>query len=279
MSDHALNQAMQNVPPDVRNHIAKLALDSQKTVLAFPYYSTMRFNAAANGTASPNAVYTCASGGRKAFNYRIGDIPGAGAGFSTTFQATKSETNLLKASETRDNADVYIWGIALEIRPGSDAWLTKEIWRSGYLELALSGTDQYLLGPFGMFPSAGGLYGQDRTNLQSADKDSPVGPLVGHMNNGNPQSSNYFRLPQPILWQKNGAGKDTSLVMTGTIDTAIASNAGPGSVGLGVTRAAVAAGTANMTASAYTVPVDGTVFTDIRIRLMSVSVSDRSTNA
>ena len=279
MTDQALNTAMQNVPPDLRNHIAKLALDSQKTVLAFPYYSTLRFNAALNGTASPNAVYTVASGVRKCFNYRIGDIPGGGAGFSTTFQASKSETNLLKASETRDNADVYIWGIALEVRPGSDPWFTKEIWRTGYLELALSGTDQYLLGPFGFFPSAGGLYGQDRSNVLSAETQSPVGPLVGHLNNGNPQSSNYFRLPQPILWQKNGGGKDTSLVISGSIDTAIASNVGPGTVGLGITRAAVAAGSANQQTTAYVIPADGSVFTDIRVRLMSVSVSDRSTNA
>ena len=278
MGDQALNQAMQNVPPDLRNYIAKAALDSQKTVLAFPYYSTVRFNAAQNGTASPNAVYTCISGTRKCFNYRIGDVPGAASGFGTQ-QMTKSETNLLKASETRDNADVFIWGIALEIRPGSDPWLTKEIWRQAYLELALSGTDQYLLGPFHFFPSAGGLYGVDRTNLQGADLQSAAGPQVGHLNNGNPQSSNYFRLPQPILWQKNGGGKDTSLVMSASIDAAIASNAGPGSVGLGVTRAAVAAGTANAPATAYTVPVDGTVFTDVRIRLMSVSVSDRSTNS
>lgn len=248
---------------------ARAALASQKTVLAFPYFSTVRFNAARTG-AGPY-VYTIAAGTRKCFNYKIGDQP-TGAGFASTYTVGKTETNLLKASETRDNADVYIWGIAAELCSNSDAYMAKQVWRNAYVELALSGTDQHLLGPLSFFPGGGGLYGMgDSTVIVPSAIDS-VSRAVGHLNNGNPTAGNYYRLPQPLIWQANGSGaKDTSLVISVTVDSAIAT----GSV---TARSATAPSSGSTGQLAFDPPADGTVFVDVRFRLVSVSVSQRSAN-
>lgn len=266
-----LNQALSSVPSELRNHIAKLALNSQKSVLAFPYYSTCRFNAALSG-AGPFA-YTVAAGTRKCFNFKIGDLPGALAGFPTTLQMTKAETNLLKASETRDNADVYIWGIAVEARPSSDPYFVKQVWNNAYVELALSGTDQYLLGPLSFFPAGGGLYGAAPSAVTLPPATASTDVPLGHLNSGNPTAGNYFRLPQPVIWQANGSGKkDTSLVVSVTMDQPVA-------FGGVADRAASAGGASTSGTNAFVHPADGTVFCDLRIRLISVSISERSTNS
>lgn len=280
MAGNAMNRAnraqidamVSRIPPEVRRQIAADAIDSQKSILAFPYYSTVRFNAALTG-AGP-FVYTVPSGTRKAFNYKIGDIPGAGSGFSTTFQAGKDETNLLKASETRDNADVLIWGIAAEVTPDSDPFFAAQIWRNAYVELALNGTDNYLLGPLGFFPQAGGLYGAGSSGIREPSVQQALDIPRGVLTNGNPTAGNYYRLPQPVRWESNGSGKkDTSLVVSCTVDSAIAFT-----TSLAADRAAVAGGANTSGTNAWTHPADGAVYVDIRFRLLSVSISERSTN-
>lgn len=258
------------IPSEMRRGIAAEALASQKSVLAFPYYSTARFNAARTG-AGPYA-YTMASGTRKTFNYRIGESPGASAGFATGVQVGKAETNLLKASETRDNADVMVWGVAIEARPGSDPYFVKQLWANAYVELSLSGTDAHLLGPLTFFPQAGGLYGMAASLVETPDLQAPKARPDGVLSNGNPTAGNFFKLPQPVRWESGGSGKkDTSLVIAITIDNAIAL--------AGVAdRAAAASVSGSPGQAAFVSPADGSIFVDLRVRLISISISERSTN-
>lgn len=273
-----LQQMMARVPEELRGAIAKEALESQKSVLAFPYYSTVRLDGVRSGGGP--FTYTVAGGPRKAFNYKIGDAPGVQSGFPLAFQATMAETNLLKASETRDNADVLIWGLAIENCSTNNSDFAREAWRHCYVQLSLSGTDQHLLGPLTFFPSAGGLYGSKSSSIEQPPLDSVKAPPDGHLNNGNPTAGNYFRLPHPVRWEANGSGKkDTSLIITVSNDLAIAFS--------GVTaRAPMLACPCEgedppappVVVAGYDPPADGDVFVDLRIRLISVSISERSTN-
>jgi len=281
-----LMQQLQAVPPDLRKLIADEALSSQKTVLAFPYYSTVRFEGVKSG-AGPS-TYTVTSGTRKAFNYKIGDTGGGraslpGNGFNTSFTMTAAETNLLKASETRDNADVLIWGIAAEVRPGSDPALVRDVWRNAYVTMSLSGTDSHVIGRLSFLPSAGGLYGAQPSRLVEPSRLETYGQTLGHMNNGNPTAGNYFRLPSPVRWEANGSGKkDTSLVVSCILDNGIGTN-GPEAASAttyqATARAAVASASGSTGIAAWGEPVDGSVFADVTFRLISVSISERSTNA
>ena len=284
----ALQQQMQNVPAALRQQIANEALNSQKSVLAFPYYSTLRFDGVVTGS-GPYTV-TITSGTRKCFNYKVGDAGGGSAtlpgnGFATTYVASYSDTNLLKPSETRDNADVLIWGLAVEVRPGSDPQLTKSVFRNAYVTLSLSGTDSYQLGRLSFFPSGGGLYGAAPSLVVPASLLDAYGAIIGHLNNGNPTAGNYFRFPQPIRWQANGSGaKDTSLVVSVTTDTAPLTNDGASasSTTYSVTARAAAAsasGSTGVAAWPFVTPATSQVFCDLTFRLVSVSISERSVNA
>lgn len=277
-------QAAAGIHPDVRKAIAQEALNSQKSILAFPYYSTVRVEAVRSGS----FTYTVTAGERKCFNYKIGDSGGGraalpGNGFNTTYVMTAAETNILQASQTRDNADVLIWGIAAEVRPGSDPVLVKDVWRNSYVKMALSGTDSHTLGRLSFFPSAGGLYGTAPTRLFVADVLSSYGPMLGHMNNGNPTAGNYFKLPAPVRWEANGSGKkDTSLVISLVNDNAIALSGPESATSSTYTtadRTATAPSSGSTGQAAWTSPADGVVFCDITFRLISVSISERSTNA
>jgi hypothetical protein len=254
-------QQMRFVSPEVRQQIASDAIKSQKSILAWDYYSTVRFDAVLSGGGP--FTYTIAAGTRKAFGYKIGDQP-TQAGFRAGVTVGQAETSLLKPSETRDNADVYVWGLAAEVCQNSDAFFVKQLWRNAYVQLALSGTDQHLLGPLAFFPAAGGLYGASPSTVTTPPLPNVLDNPLPAMDSGYPSAGNYYRLPQPVIWQANGSGrKDCSLSIAVTIDNAIALS--------GVADRASASGVAP-----FTHPADGTVFVDIRWRLISISVAGRS---
>jgi len=244
------------VPPDVRETIAGEAIRSQKAILPWPYYSTARFSAA-----NVAGVYTVPFGTQvKIFNYQIGQEM-AGAGFAPGTLARPSDTNLLKASETRDNADVFFWGICAELCPASiddvgDSFpiepdLAKHLWRHIDLSVSLSGTDSHELGPLSIYPAAGGLYGAGDSTLFALQTSRST------IANGNPMAGNFYRIPNALRWNANGSGKkDTSLVMTMTVNRKIPV---PAEV-----------------SEEFTPPTRVNV--DVRVHLVSVSVSERSEN-
>ncbi len=271
-----LFQALARVPADVRGLIASEAIKEQRTVLPVPYWSTARIA----GTVAAN-VLTVDTTTRKAFSYAIGqDMTIAGA---AGIVAQPCDTNLLRAGETLDNADVWIWGLAAELCPNSEPTLAARLWRDCVVEISLNGTQSIRLGTLGMFPSAGGLYGSGRsfsaqpaTNEKGAP-DGGEGAHVSYLANGNPMGGNFMRFPQPFKWSSVGGGKgDSSLTISVTPNRAIA-------IALAATRAAVAVvamvtpGTIEVATQPATEAL-GT-FCDIRFRLIAVSVGQRSQNA
>lgn len=253
-------QQLANVPPDIRQLIASDAINSQKSVLAFPYYSTLTVQATGVGTGT--LVYTVGTQELKAFNYAQGNVLDA-AGFTPGTIATAAETNLLLASSTRDNADVMVWGMAAYLTPDSDPLFAQQVWRNSSIFMSLSGTDTFQVGRLEMLPAAGGLYGQGVSKLSQPPIANTFDVPQGFVNNGNPQSDNYMRFPNAIRWNANGSGqKDTSLVVKLQINK-----------GFSFTSVARSAATG---VSAYVPPA--TANATIVFRLVSVSISERSQN-
>lgn len=272
----ALARQIAQVPPEVRAAIAKAGLQDAKAVLPVPYWSTVRFAA----TVAANTATILGNQQRKAFQYQIGQAPTV-AGFATTDTAQPCDTNLLQAGQTLDNSDVWIYGLCLEICTNSEPLLAAEIWRQCLVELSLNGTTSIRLGTPAMFPSAGGLYGFGQSNLalppaqvSGRGADGGPGAAVGFLANGNPMAGNFRRFPQPFKWSAIGSGNnDAQLAVLLTTNRDI-------TVALAATRAAVAGGANTSGTGAWTQPATagaGTIV-DIRVSLMSVSVSRRSVN-
>lgn len=268
-------QRLAAMDPGFRAFVAAQAIKEQKTVLPVPYWSTVRIA----GTVAAN-VLTVAATPRKAFSYQIGQDMTA-AGFTTT-TAEGAETNLLQASQTLDNADVWIWGLAVELCTNSEAILAARLWRECLVELSTSGTQSIRLGTLGMFPGAGGLYGQARSFIgqpptnQKGAPDGGAGALFGCMANGNPMGGNFMRFPQPFKWSSIGSNaSDSQLTVTITPVRAI-------TIALAATRAAVAvvAMVTPGTVEVATQPATGDLgtFCDLRVRLVAVAVGARSQN-
>jgi len=261
--------------PQFRAFVASQAIKEQKTVLPVPYWSTVRIA----GTVAAN-VLTVAPTTRKGFAYQIGQDMTV-AGFTATV-AEGAETNLLQASQTLDNADVWIWGLAIELCPNSEPLLAERLFRECLVELSTSGTQSIRLGTLGMFPGAGGLFGaghsflgQPPTNELGA-ADGGIGALVASMSNGNPTSGNFMRFPQPFKWSSIGSNQgDSQLTVSITPVRQI-------TIPLAATRAAVPVVPAVTpgTIEVATQPATGDrgTFCDFRIRLVAVSVSNRSQN-
>lgn len=273
---NAINRQIAGLPPEVRAAIVAAGLKDARAVLPVPYWSTCRFSA----TVAANVATLTANVQRKAFQYQIGQAPTV-AGFATTDTAQPCDTNLLQAGQTLDNADVWIYGLALELCNNSEPALAALIWRQCLVELSLNGNTSIKLGTPAMFPSAGGLYGFGQSNavLPAAQNtgmgaDGGPGSAFGFAQNGNPMGGNYCRFPQPFKWcgiGTGGADAQLSVILTTNRDITLA---------LAATRAAVAGGANTSGTGAWTQPATGGIGTivDVRVRLISVSVARRSVN-
>jgi hypothetical protein len=266
-----LYQQLASVPPELRAFIASEAVKTQKSVLPVPYWSTVRL--LSSRAAGPPVVLTIDTTPRKAFQYAIGGDMQV-AGFAAASSATPAETNLLRAGETLDNADVWLWGLAAELCTNAEPLIAAQAWRDSLVELSLNGTQSIRLGTLAMFPAAGGLYGLGRSFVaepqlaQSGGVDGGQGATVGYLANGNPMAGNFMRFPQPFLWNGTGRGADASLSIIVTPQRTMTFTCA-------VARAA-AAGVA-----AYTPPAaagNAGTFVDIRFRLVAVAIGARSKN-
>lgn len=262
-----LYRQMAAVPADVREFIGQTYGDTQITVLPLPYWSTIRFAATVAGSTA-----TIDTSDRVAFGYAIGGSMTI-AGFPTTFPtAGKADTNLKKQGETRNNEDVWIWGLAAHLCENSEPTLAAQVWRETAIDIAIGGDNTIPLGTLEMFPGAGGLAGGGRSALKSpatnsagAGVDGGAGVAVDFTQNGWPMAGNFFRLPQPFKWSKvGGGGSDSSLNIICTPQRTITETVGSAVVGPPV----------------FTPPTTGQFGTnvDVRWHLICVSVRFRSVN-
>lgn len=253
---------LEKIPPEIREMIAEDALQSQKAVLAYPYYSTVRVRAVRSGT-TPTFTYTVDTNTRKAFGYKVGDEISQ-AGFAAATTATLADTNLTAGgSQTNDNSDVLIWGVCAELCQGSEILLAEPLWRHSVVQLSLGGTNTFTLGPLSLFPNPGGLFGAQRSKVVPGSVAEAFGMAAFEASNGNPTASSYRQLPQPVRWNASGSGKkDAALTISLTPTRPI--------VVAGADRAA-ATGIEEFTAIAD-------AFVDVRFSLVCLQVSERSTN-
>jgi hypothetical protein len=270
----ALARQTASLPPDVRAYIQESYGATQITVLPLPYWSTCRFQGVR--AAGPPPTFTIDTTTRRAFSYGVNQSP-VSAGFLAAYgNATEAETNLINPSQTRNNADVWIWGLAAYFTQDSEPALARRVMRETDVQISLNGDQSIPLGTLEMFPSAGGLYGAGVSYIKQPDLATPgaanngAGALLPFFNNGNPAAGNFFRLNQPFKWSGIGtAGADSSLVVLCTPRRQIVES--------GVAQRAAAAGV-----SAYDAPAatgDPGTFVDVRFHLICVSVAKRSVNA
>lgn len=272
----AIARQVAGLPTEVRMAIQSNYDLNQIVVLNLPYYSTVRFQA--TRAAGPPVSFTIDTTQRRAFAYAIGQGLQI-AGFLAAYgNATEAETNLLSQSQTRNNADVWIYGIAAYLSQDSEPALARRVWRDTDVQISLNGDQNIPLGTFEAFPAGGGLYGAGVSAIKEPDLRTPgggavengAGAIMPFANNGNPMSASYYKFQNPFKWAGIGtAGADSSLVVTCTPRRTIVETAG-------VARAAAAGTTA-----AFTPPAaagDLGTYVDVRFRLICVSVAKRSVN-
>lgn len=255
------------LPGDVASRIDADNGGQEVTILTYPYWSMVRWSP----TIAAN-VATLDTAERRAFGYAVGGN-GTVAGFASTFAITGAETNLTQPGQTRDGADVYVWGISAHLESNSDPRLAQEIWRHGLVSLNLGGNTTIPLGKLAMFPQAGGLTGIGRSGIILPDiattgqgVDGGPGQSFGFATNGVPAATNYYKLPAPVKWSGVGIGADATFSLSVVLQRAA-------TVTLVASRAA-AAGVAGWTqpTTANATPVD------VTFQLVCVSVGRRSRN-
>lgn len=218
---------------DDRQAAAWRAFQAQFSLTSWPYYSTVKLFAE-QVAAAPGGPYTWtipAGTEVLAFAYRVGEGRGI-AGFTPQDgPATIADTNLVNAGQTTSADNVLIHGIALQILPamlhqdaaGEDADTDPSvnlvdhrqlsaIVEACSVELSLNGgTNAFRLGRIVQIPGAGGLAGaaHDASGYQGqvgAGKDLSWGQ------NGWQLRSNYFRVPEGLMWRRQGK-PDSNLVL------------------------------------------------------------------
>lgn len=185
-------------------------------VTSFPYYSTVVFRASA-GTATGYGYVFAQGEERKAFAYAEGaEWTIAGATTALDGRATFSETNLTKPNETIAGESVEIQGIAIQVQPAvtdglrfMQSRLLAQIATNVEVALSLNGgSNAYKLGTLGQIPSAGGLTGiglsniEDEVTVNAVVQAPPI--AFGFAQNGWPVRSNFYRLPEGLIWRPAG---------------------------------------------------------------------------
>lgn len=269
---------MQNgLPPQVNAFISskKEYRGKSLTVLDFPIWSTIRFQAAI--AAGPPVVATIDTTPRVAFSYGVGqDMAQAGRSGAS---ATPADTNLQQGGQTRDQADVLIYGLSAYVAQDvGEPGLFGQLFRETDVQISTNGDTTLPLGTLEMFPSPGGLFGAGKSSLlasnlyETGGVDGGAGVALPFVNNGNPTSGSFFRLGAPIFWSGVGGGADSNLALTCTPRRSIVKTSA-------LARAAIADVATIVGQTAFTPITAALALVDIRWRLHAVSVRIRSSNA
>jgi hypothetical protein len=267
-------QEVEQVPGPVRALIAAEVIESQRVIKQVIYRSRIRVRSTRTG-AGP-FTYTVAKGPRTAFGYKIGDSL-IQAGYASGV-ATPAHTNLRTAGgQTNRNADVVIFGMGVEIMPGAEPRLVAKLAAEGFFTMTTDGGAQTdYVGQLTDFPSGGALFGSARTKLEAPNLAETAGPLESFIANGNPMAGNWLMLKKAVRWNSPGGTKkpDTSLAITFDLGEDVTATS--------TDRAAVAGAApgASGRVEAFTSPADGAegTYVDLRVKLLTIEVSDRGSN-
>jgi hypothetical protein len=227
------------------------------------YYSRIRISCTAGSSGVP---YTVAQGNEfQAFGYsRNGDMTAAGL---PGVQATPADTNILTPNQTISGEMILIMGIGIIALTQSDAQLLKALDQCVSVKIKTNGTQEYLMGVPSMVPGPGGLYGASEANSANPALGDAVSRSFGVISNGIPHITNYFPLPEPMIWASSGNGDSNFNVIfkTERAVTLLANYSG-------TTR------TATTGVQAYTAPAFATVFVDYMTVVVGVTINPLSDN-
>lgn len=257
---------------------ALYALQNQKAITPWPYYSTVRFNAP--GTGDDPITYTLSTTARRAFSYAVGQSKQP-AGFQAIEEATIADTNLVNPNQTTSGQAVLIQGIKVQAKAGAlyrpDATsayrlrkqsgaLLAALWECCSVELSLNGdNNRYRLGALSNIPGGSALTGAapDASGLPAFSG----GPApVDFAANGWQTAGNYFRLPENLIWMPQGS-EDSNLNVIFTPSRAITLTSG----GPDNPIANVEAGTG---VQAYNFPSE--LIVDLKVQLVGQTVAPRT---
>jgi hypothetical protein len=233
------------------------------------YYSRVRIACTSGGAGSS---FVCASGNEfLGFGYSRGaDMGPAGqAGHIATY----ADTNIQTPSQTVAGEAVEVDGVGLILLTSSDANFAKALDPNVSVKIRLNGSTDYPMGIPSMLPGPGGLFGASESLSVVPDQISQAGIVVGAMSNGIPHVTNFFPLPEPMIWSSAGKADSTINVIlrTESTTTTIANYSG-------ASRTAVAGGSSTPGTAVYTVPLFGVIFVDYMIVICGRTVLPLSDN-
>jgi hypothetical protein len=256
-----------SIPQIVQEYIRRRYGKEDVTILTYPIWSYIRFQAAI--AAGPPVVYTIDQTARNAFSYAVnGDMAPAG---QQGVLATQADTNLKNPGQTRDQADVFIYGISFALDDRSEPALVADVVNETDVQISTNAQTQVPIGLLEMFPSPGGIMGAGLSNVREPNLRTPggfdggQGAMQPFMTNGNPTSRSFYELDAPIFWAGLGVGPDSNLNLACTPRRTI-------------TRTAALARAAAGDIAPFTPPTSG-VFVGGRFRLHAASVQRRGVNS
>jgi hypothetical protein len=237
------------------------ALKKQTVLTDKPYHSSTYYDWVRTGGGP--YTYTLAAGERKAFSYKIGDVPTLG-GFRAGFgAATEAETNLINANNTNGGEFVIVRGLRLILEPDSDVRLAALMWPNiSVLAKFQTGEIAWKFGNLSMIPGGGGLYGggNDSVGIQ------PLGggrPQFNVASNGHAAFNNYFPLRHGFVWNPASAGRDTTFELSFNVQRAVVVTAPADEAA--IAQIATVAGVRG-----YAAPADGVFGTYVKIKAVLV---------
>jgi hypothetical protein len=228
------------------------------------YYSRIRITSTSLDPAGIG--YSVAAGGEyTAFGYsRNGDMTAAG---QPGVQATPADTNILTANQTISGEMILILGIGIIALTQSDANLLKALDQCVSVKIKTNGTQEYLLGVPSMVPTPGGLFGASEALSVVPSLPDQLSRSVGVLGNGLPHVSNYFCLPEPMVWASSGQGDSNFNVIykvERTCNTIDQYSGASRIAGVGV--------------APYTKPAFGSIWVDYMTVVIGVTVNPLSTS-
>jgi hypothetical protein len=257
---------LRNLSQAQRNRLHKVLAGQQTQSKWNAYYSRVRFTSTVRVDAGTTSSFQLPAGAIvTAFGYtRTGDMA---AGGLPGVIATIADTNIITANQTIASERVLIQGIGIMALAQSDAQFLKQLDQSTSVKLKLNGTTDYLMGIPSMSPGPGGLFGSSEAQSAAPDLASQVSRSFGVITNGLPHTSNFYPLPEPMLWGAAGQA-DSTFAVELKIERAVATIP---TFGAGAGPRVAAAGVAP-----YITPAASAVFVDYMVVLVGCTINELS---
>jgi hypothetical protein len=165
------------------------------------YYSRLRISA----TSLAANVYSIGAG-QDFLGFGYGKNQDMTAAGLPGVQSTPADTNIITPNQTVSGEMVLIDGIGIIVLPQSDANFLKQLDQCVSVKIKTNGSQEYLMGIPQMLPGPGGLMGAAEAWSVVPNLQEQLSRSVGIISNGVPHSSNFYPLPEPMVWGPAGKG-------------------------------------------------------------------------